>query len=419
MSWLGSTWIRWLLLRALALGAVAGTLLGAEGSVWMQLEEAAWREEILADYNAAIRIHQQVLDRPALSDRVKVEAIHRMGVCFTMKGNLTPAVNLFLRVLREYPGFEPFTQRATFNLMLLSPETSPSDRSWYTDERVYLGDLGRALDAAFAHGEIGPAQEVVQEAIAGLRVLEKQLEGEDQAARRRELRLFESLEAALAGGRIAAAATSWRASPEREGILDRRKLFVSDDCNAWLVASRDRLARALDAGDAAGAETETRWIRRYAEVVREQGLALMTVEYLDLLAGTAQAISERVAAGRFDEARAVLRQGNRSVNRTYGAFTLLVPGREDFADALHPELVAVLTWVEQALDGVTLERGETDPVKALREALVRVGRLAERVGEGRARERLRKWEGDFSKVLEMLEAGDEERARRFLQAYEL
>jgi hypothetical protein len=46
----------------------------------MALEEGAWREEVSGHYNGAIRIHEQLLERPALPDRIRVEALHRLGI---------------------------------------------------------------------------------------------------------------------------------------------------------------------------------------------------------------------------------------------------------------------------------------------------------------------------------------------------
>jgi hypothetical protein len=72
-------------------------------------------------------------------------------------------VNLFLKLLREFPDTEPFSQKASHNLLLLSPESNPSDRSWFQDERLFLGDLALVLDGALAHSEIHSATEVASE----------------------------------------------------------------------------------------------------------------------------------------------------------------------------------------------------------------------------------------------------------------
>lgn len=48
----------------------------------LSLEEGAWREEVLGHYNGAIRIHEQLLEQPDVPDRIRVEAMHRLGSWF-------------------------------------------------------------------------------------------------------------------------------------------------------------------------------------------------------------------------------------------------------------------------------------------------------------------------------------------------
>jgi hypothetical protein len=45
----------------------------------MSLEEAAWREEVLGHLNGAVRLHEQLLEQSDIPNRVRVEAMHRLG----------------------------------------------------------------------------------------------------------------------------------------------------------------------------------------------------------------------------------------------------------------------------------------------------------------------------------------------------
>lgn len=404
----------------------------------MALEEAAWREEVLGHHNGAIRIHEQLLERPTLPDRVRVEALHRLGVCYSMKGNLTPAVALFLKVVREFPDAEPFSQKASHNLLLLSPESNPSDRSWLRDERLFLGDLALVLDAALTHSETRTAREAIGEAVGALRMMRRQLSGEDLASADRTLAALESLETALeanpAGPRALSPHTAWIRSKGRAWMLDRAPLSAPDDANASILECRDRLARALVVQDAAEVRRQAGRAARWAEPVVRVGRESLTANYLGLVEESMAAVAARASAGRFTEARSVWFQSTRTLNRAFGAFTLHVPGLSDFPEESRPALVAVLTRIDEALHAIESPDDGADPQTLLTQALARLREIESQWGSSRGatpsvpesagpdspgRQRLRRWSEDWSAVLATLRAGDLPRARQLLKPYEL
>lgn len=408
----------------------------------MALEEGAWREEVSCHYNGAIRIHEQLLERPALPDRIRVEALHRLGICYTMKGNFTAAVPLFLKIVREFPDTEPFAQKASFNLLLLSPESNPSDRSWFRDERLFLGDLALVLDAALAHSEIHTAREAIGEAVGALRMMRRQLAGDDLQSADRTLAALESLEASLdtsmqaarAGPRVVSPLSTWTQGKGRAWMLDRAPLAAPDDANLAILECRDRLARALVAQDAAEIRRQAGRAARWAAPVARAGRESLTANYLGLVEGSMAAVAARASAGRFAEARAVWFQSTRTLNRAFGAFTLHVPGLSDFPDEVRPALVAVLTRIEDALRVIESPEEGGDPQSPILEALTRLGEIESQWGAARGatrsvpvsadpdspgRQRLRRWSEDWKAVLATLRAGDLPRARQLLKPYEL
>lgn len=395
----------------------------------MSLEEGAWREEVLGHYNGAIRLHEQLLEQPDIPNRVRVEAMHRLGVCYSMKGNLTPAVNLFLKLVREFPDAEPFAQKASHNLLLLSPEANPSDRSWYQDERLFLGDLALVLDAALAHSETVTVREAVGEAVGALRMMRRQLSAEDLQSVDRALQALESLEVSLAGPRASAIRSGWMQSAGRVWMLDRAALFAPDDANAQVVECRDRLAKALVAQDAAEIRRQAGRAARWADPVLRSGRDSLTGDYLKLVQESTAAVAVRASDGRFREARSIWLQTTRTLNRAFGAFTLHVPGLSDFPEEIRPELVAVLTRIEEALRAIESPDDGNDPQAAVLEAIERLrgieGRLSKSMDQktadlqSPARNRLRRWAEDWAAVGTTLRAGDQLRARQLLKPYEL
>lgn len=416
----------------------------------MALEEGAWREEVSGHYNGAIRIHEQLLERPALPDRIRVEALHRLGICYSMKGNFTPAVARFLQVVREFPNAEPFSQKASHNLLLLSPESNPSDRSWFRDERLFLGDLALVLDAALTHSETPTAREAIGEAVGALRMMRRQLMGDDLQSADRTLAALESLEASLdaavdpspappvrtarAGPRAVSWQAVWTQGKGRAWMLDRAPLFAPDDANAAILECRDRLARALVAQDAAEVRRQAGRAARWAEPVVQAGRDSLTGSYLGLVEESMAAVAARASAGRFAEARSVWFQSTRTLNRAFGAFTLHVPGLSDFPEEVRPALVAVLTRIEEALHAIESPDEGADPLVPMAEALTRLRGIEAQWGAGRGgapsvpaaagpdspgRQRLRRWAEDWTAIIATLRAGDLPRARQLLQPYEL
>ena len=395
----------------------------------MSLEEAAWREEVLGHLNGAVRLHEQLLEQSDIPNRVRVEAMHRLGVCYSMKGNLTPAVNLFLKLVREFPDAEPFAQKASHNLLLLSPEANPSDRSWYHDERLFLGDLALVLDAALAHSETTTVREAVGEAVGALRMMRRQLSAEDLQSVDRALQALESLEASLAGPRTSAIRSGWMQSAGRVWMLDRAALFAPDDANAQVVECRDRLAKALVAQDAAEIRRQAGRAARWADPVLRSGHDSLTGDYLKLVQESTAAVAVRASDGRFREARSIWLQTTRTLNRAFGAFTLHVPGLSDFPEELRPDLVAVLTRIEEALRAIESPDDGDDPQAAIVEAIERLRGVEARLSKtldqktaspnSPARNRLRRWAEDWAAVGTTLRAGDLLRARQLLKPYEL
>lgn len=395
----------------------------------MSLEEAAWREEVLGHLNGAVRLHEQLLEQSDIPNRVRVEAMHRLGVCYSMKGNLTPAVNLFLKLVREFPDAEPFAQKASHNLLLLSPEANPSDRSWYHDERLFLGDLALVLDAALAHSETTTVREAVGEAVGALRMMRRQLSAEDLQSVDRALQALESLEVSLAGPRASAIRSGWMQSAGRLWMLDRAALFAPDDANTQVVECRDRLAKALVAQDAAEIRRQAGRAARWADPVLRSGHDSLTSDYLKLVQESTAAVAVRASDGRFREARSIWLQTTRTLNRAFGAFTLHVPGLSDFPEELRPDLVAVLTRIEEALRAIESPDDGDDPQAAIVEAIERLRGVEARLSKtldqktaspnSPARNRLRRWAEDWAAVGTTLRAGDLLRARQLLKPYEL
>ena len=429
-----------LLLTGLLLGLVTFPTLHAGSSPpaplppqtmpWlMSLEEGAWREEVLGHYNGAIRLHEQLLEQPDIPDRVRVEAMHRLGVCYSMKGNLTPAVNLFLKLVREFPDSEPFAQKASHNLLLLSPEANPSDRSWFQDERLFLGDLALVLDAALTHSEIVTVREVVGEAVGALRMMRRQLSAQDLQSVDRVLEALESMEVSLAGPRASAIRSGWMQSAGRVWMLDRAALFAPDDANAQVVECRDRLAKALVAQDAAEIRRQAGRAARWADPILRSGHPSLTGDYLKLVQESTAAVAARASDGRFREARSLWLQTTRTLNRAFGAFTLHVPGLSDFPEELRPELLVVLARIEEALRAIESPDDGNDPQAAVSEAIERLHGIEERLPKtlnqktadthSPARNRLRRWAEDWAAVGTTLRAGDLLRARQLLKPYEL
>lgn len=408
----------------------SSTLSSAPQLPWiMSLEEGAWREEVLGHFNGAVRLHEQLLEQPDIPNRVRVEAMHRLGVCYSMKGNLTPAVNLFLKLVREFPDAEPFAQKASHNLLLLSPEANPSDRSWYQDERLFLGDLALVLDAALAHSETATVREAVGEAVGSIRMMRRQLSAEDLQSVDRALQALESLEASLAGPRASAIRSGWMQSAGRVWMLDRAALFAPDDANAQVVECRDRLAKALVAQDAAEIRRQAGRAARWADPVLRSGHDSLTGDYLKLVQESTAAVAVRASDGRFREARSIWLQTTRTLNRAFGAFTLHVPGLSDFPEEIRPDLVAVLTRIEGALRAIESPDDGDDPQAAILEAVEQLGRIEGRLSKtldqktalpnSLARNRLRRWAEDWAAVGTTLRAGDLLRARQLLKPYEL
>jgi len=395
----------------------------------MSLEDGAWREEVLGHYNGAIRLHEQLLEQPDIPNRVRVEAMHRLGICYSMKGNLTPAVNLFLKLVREFPDAEPFAEKASHNLLLLSPEANPSDRSWYQDERLFLGDLALVLDAALAHSEIATVREVLGEAVGALRMMRRQLSAEDLQSVDRALQALALMEVSLAGPRASAIRSGWMQSAGRVWMLDRAPLFAPDDANAQVVECRDRLSKALVAQDAAEIRRQAGRAARWADPVLRSGRDSLTGDYLKLVQESTAAVAVRASDGRFREARSIWLQTTRTLNRAFGAFTLHVPGLSDFPEELRPELVAILTRIEEALRAIESPDDGNDPQAAVSEAIERLrgieGRLSKTLdpkavdSHSSARNRLRRWAEDWAAVGTTLRAGDLLRARQLLKPYEL
>jgi tetratricopeptide (TPR) repeat protein len=408
----------------------------------MALEEGAWREEVLGHYNSAIRIHEQLLEHPALPDRIRVEAMHRLGVCYSMKGNLPPAVNLFLRLVREFPDAEPFSQKASHNLLVLSPEAHPADRSWFLDERLFLGDLVLVLDAALTHSETQVVDEVIGDALGALRMLRGQLSGDDLQSVDRTIPALEALEGSLVGPRAPVARAGWARSAGRAWMLDRAPLCAPDDANAAILECRDRLARALIVQDAAEIRRQAGRAARWADPVLRVGHESLTEGYLGLVRESMAVVAARASEGRFREARSVWLQSARTLNRAFGAFTLHVPGLAEFPEELRPELVAVLTRVEESLRAIESPDKGQDPQVPLSQALERVREIESRwlpdsapstpgaSGDGpsrpsvralsaQGRGRLRRWAEDWEAVRVTLRAGDLQRARQLLKPYEL
>ena len=400
----------------------------------LSLEEGAWREEVLGHHNGAIRIHEQLLEQPNVPDRIRVEAMHRLGICYTMKGNLIPAVNLFLKLLREFPDTEPFSQKASHNLLLLSPESNPSDRSWFQDERLFLGDLALVLDGALAHSEISSATEVVREMLGALRMMRRQLSGQDLQSVDRTLQAMESLEASLVSSRTLGIRNGWMQSPGRSWMLDRASLFAPDDANAAVAECRDRLAKALVAQDAAEIRRQAGRAARWADPVVRTGRDSPTAGYLKLVQESTAAVALRASDGRFREARSIWMQSSRTLNRAFGAFTLHVPGLADFPEEIQPELVAVLTGVNDALQAIESTDVSGDPQALVSTAIERIreieGRLRKPVDpkssspktsgqNALGTQRLLRGAEDWAAVQTTLGAGDLLRARQLLKPYEL
>ena len=389
-------------------------------AVNLQLESGAWREEILGDLNGAIRIYQHVLEKPDLGERVRAETTHRLGVCFLFKGHSTHAVTLFLRVIREYPHAEPFANRAAENLLLISPDARPSDRTWYQDEASYLGDLALSLDGALEHTEKESALEIIKEMQESFGLLLSQFDtATDRQLREQQTKNLELITDLIQSGHWAPAKLKWDSNADLSALKSRTNQFETDDVNAWTTARRDAVALALNHKDADLALAETSRLLTFVTVVTELGANSLTRDYTRLLQETFTSVNRFARARQFSEARSFLRQANRVLDRTYGAYTLHVPGLNDFPESLLPELVASLSWIELAQNNLDDPGGEPSPVDSILKAIQQVETLRQRVRKGPASVRLDQWKSDFQAAATALKSEKIERGRKWLQPYSL
>jgi hypothetical protein len=155
---------------------------------------------------------------------------------------------------------------------------------------------------------------------------------------------------------------------------------------------------------------------------------------LKLVQESTAAVALRASDGRFREARSSWLQSSRTLNRAFGAFTLHVPGLADFPEEIQPELVAVLTGVNDALQAIESTDVSGDPQALVSTAIERIreieGRLRKPVDpkssssktsglNALGTQRLLRWAEDWAAVQTTLGAGDLLRARQLLKPYEL
>jgi hypothetical protein len=106
------------------------------------------------------------------------------------------------------------------------------------------------------------------------------------------------------------------------------------------------------------------------------------------------------------------------LDRAYGAYRLQVPGLATFPQPLRPDLVRLLSGVEATLERLDDSKPGEPPVRPLASSLEALRRFLPSVTDAASRQRLGQWMSDFEAAQAALEAGQPERARKILQAYE-
>ena len=75
----------------------------AEESVSVLLEKAIYQEETVGDLDEAILIYQKIAQEADANRSVIAQALYRLGLCYSKKGEHKKASALFEKLIQEYP----------------------------------------------------------------------------------------------------------------------------------------------------------------------------------------------------------------------------------------------------------------------------------------------------------------------------
>ena len=385
----------------------------------IRLEEAIWQDEILGDVNGAIRGYRSLLEARNLPDRVKAETLYQLAFALALKGNPDKAVETLIRVVDDFPGFEPFAQYASQGIRLLSPDAVKRGRQWQHDETIRIGDLAIALDGALSRADATESLAILEELEESIELLTGQMPtGSERSGWESRTGTLGEVHRLLRDGKPGEARKVWDQAGLSKTLSRRDGLFETDDFSAWIIERRDAFARALQRGDVSAMTQEAEPLHRFAALLGDRIEESPARQYARFLGDALTLVETLGLQGRLQEARAQWRRTDRALDRTYGAYRLQVPGLTTFPQSLRPELVRLLTGVEATLERLADPKPEEPPVPPLAGSIHALRRLLPSVTDTTSRQRLGQWVSDFEAAQAALEAEQPERARKILQAYE-
>ncbi len=111
----------WLVALAGLLGAVS---IARAETASVLMEEGLYLEQTVGEPAGAIKIYQKLIDSEDATDEQKAQAMYRLGTCYLKLRETAPAIEIFNKVVAEYPQSASATQAQSRLARLTAPDPS-------------------------------------------------------------------------------------------------------------------------------------------------------------------------------------------------------------------------------------------------------------------------------------------------------
>jgi hypothetical protein len=262
------------------------------------LERALHLETVEGNAAEAARIYSSIIESPGPPTRARAEAAFQLAAMRAAESKFAEAKALYFRVIRDFPEAPELNSLAEDELLKMVAIITREQVTANPAAPHRLGDLAVSLLGALENEEASRATAILEHMDATLGAIGGSVAIFAQLRTQRK-----DLETALKEQGPAVALVKMRRSVEFEPFINRAFPAEPNDVLAPVWRLKDRLARALAANDAPGAESAAAQLQDYLAPIASLPVSIPEGSLARLISEAMKEIRAAVEAGKFADAR--------------------------------------------------------------------------------------------------------------------
>ena len=409
-----------ILLTAAPLGAVA------EDNPELLIETGVLAYEDRNDLNRAKAIFRKVLVNSKLPPRTGAEALWHMAEIYRRQGSDDTSLLVLRKLGQQFPSAPPYTAAAAETAVSLSRDLGGDIQVPNQAEHLVGQDLAHIARAALRLNDAVGARQALQELQdvhesilfeLAISIPDESAETikEREAASEEYHGFLEWNQQVLKGLENESGTTILTRIPPPPSLLARSDM-ETEDFRSVLYAARDRLVDAVGLADAnqvtAAADHLRSLLNPLTDGPKDMALAMVVQGELAAI----QKVCSLTAEGNFPKALQVWREARLVyLNSGVAGDGLMLLDCESIPQAMRPDVIAALMYVESALFAIGMEDNIKHGIAELAQGIARLTKLIEATPDGPCRQRLELTRQRLREATASLKNKDTGRAQDLLQ----